>query len=88
MVAREITLPVDPDEAWEALTDPDRLAEWLGEDREMAVEDAVPGERLSFWWWQEGEPGTRVEFRLAEVPGGTHLTVTETPTGPFALAAA
>ena len=34
-VEREATLPADPDEVWEALTDEDRLAEWLGDDVEL-----------------------------------------------------
>ena len=88
MVARDITLPVDPDEAWEALTDPDLLAEWLGADREAVLEEADPGERLVFWWWEPDEPGSRVELRLVAVPDGTRVTVTEAPVGPFALAGA
>jgi len=88
MVARDITLPVDPDEAWEALTDPELLAEWLGEEREAVLEEAEPGERLVFWWWEEGEPGSRVELRLVPVHGGTRVSVTEAPVGPYALAAA
>lgn len=34
-VERETVLPADPDEVWEALTDDDRLAEWLGEEVEL-----------------------------------------------------
>ena len=34
-VERETFLPADPDEVWEALTDDDRLAEWLGEEVEL-----------------------------------------------------
>jgi uncharacterized protein YndB with AHSA1/START domain len=88
MVARDITLPVDPDEAWEALTDPELLAEWLGADREAVLEEAERGERLVFWWWEPDEPGSRVELRLVAVPDGTRVTVTEAPVGPFALAGA
>jgi uncharacterized protein YndB with AHSA1/START domain len=88
MVARDITLPVEPDEAWEALTDPELLAEWLGADREAVLEEAEPGERLVFWWWEADEPGSRVELRLVAVPDGTRVTVTEAPVGPFALAGA
>jgi uncharacterized protein YndB with AHSA1/START domain len=88
MVARDITLPVDPDEAWDALTDPELLEQWFGEEREAVVEEAEPGERLVFWWWQNGEPGSRVELTLAPVAGGTRVSVTEAPVGPFALAAA
>jgi len=48
MVARDITLPVDPDEAWDALTDPELLEQWFGEEREAVVEEAEPGECLVF----------------------------------------
>ena len=37
MVARDITLPVDPDEAWEALTDPELLEQWFGDGEREAV---------------------------------------------------
>ena len=65
-VTRDITLPVDPDEAWEALLEPGWLGEEAqvdareggsarfvvdGERRDAIVEEAVPGERLVFWWW-------------------------------------
>src|SRR5512133_2409518 len=87
MVARDITLPVDPDEAWDALTDPELLEQWFGDgQREAVVEEAEPGERLVFWWWEEGEPGSRVELRLVAVPSGTRVSVREAPVGPFALA--
>jgi uncharacterized protein YndB with AHSA1/START domain len=87
MVARDITLPVEPDEAWDALTDPELLEQWFGDGhREAVVEEAEPGERLVFWWWEEGEPGSRVELRLVAVPTGTRVSVREAPVGPFALA--
>src|SRR6188472_1534239 len=88
MVARDITLPVNQDEAWDALTDPELLAEWLGGEREAVLEEAEPGERLVFWWFEEGEPGSRVELTLAPVREGTRVSVREAPVGPFALAAA
>ena len=88
MVARDITIQGDPDEVWEALTDPELMAEWLGTEREAVLEEAERGERLVFWWWEEDEPGSRVELRLVAVPDGTRVTVTEAPVGPFALATA
>ena len=88
MVARDITIDGDPDEVWEALTDPELMAEWLGTDREAVLEEAERAERLVFWWWEEDEPGSRVELRLVAVPEGTRVTVTEAPVGPFALATA
>jgi uncharacterized protein YndB with AHSA1/START domain len=89
MVARDIVLPVDPDTAWEALTDDELRREWLGDaaDRETVVEESAPGERLVFWWWEDDEPGSRVEVVLTPVVGGTRVSVTETVTGPYAAAA-
>jgi uncharacterized protein YndB with AHSA1/START domain len=115
MVARDITLPLDRDEAWACLTEPEQLEDWFaeraeldlreggsavftlagGERRRGVVEEVVPGERLAFWWWEpspEGDdavpdaPGSRVEFVLEAVPGGTRITVREAATGPLALA--
>jgi uncharacterized protein YndB with AHSA1/START domain len=88
MVARDITIQGDPDEVWEALTDPELMAEWLGSEREAVLEEAERAHRLVFWWWEEDEPGSRVELRLVAVPDGTRVTVTEAPVGPFALATA
>jgi uncharacterized protein YndB with AHSA1/START domain len=115
MVARDITLPLDRDEAWACLTEPEQLEDWFaeraeldlreggpaaftlagGERRRGVVEEVVPGERLAFWWWEpspQGDdavpdaPGSRVEFVLEAVPGGTRITVREAATGPLALA--
>ena len=88
MVARDITIPGDPDEVWEALTDPELLAEWLGSDGQAVIEEAEPAERLVMWLYDEDDPGSRVELRLVAVPTGTRVTVTEAPVGPLALATA
>ena len=88
MVARDITIDGDPEEVWEALTDPELLAEWLGEDGHAIVEEAEPSERLVLWLYEDDDPGSRVELRLIAVPDGTRVTVTEAPVGPFALATA
>src|SRR4051794_41619690 len=64
MVARDITIDGDPDEVWEALNDPELLAEWLGEDGQALVEEAEPSERLVLWLYEDDEPGSRVELRL------------------------
>src|SRR5919197_617577 len=45
MVARDITLPCDRDEAWDALTDPDALRDWLAETVEL---DLRPGGPATF----------------------------------------
>ena len=88
MVARDITIDGDPDEVWEALNDPELLAEWLGDDGQAVVEEAEPSERLVLWLVEDDEPGSRGELRLVAVPDGTRVTVTEAPVGPFALAGA
>ncbi len=88
-VEREATLPADPDEVWEALTDEDRLTEWLGDDREREVEEVVEHERVTFTWERPGDGPSRVEFAIEAVPDGTRLVVTETQiAGPVALAGA
>ena len=68
-----------------------------GEERHAVVEEVAPGKRLVFWWWEPSPdgadavpdaPGTRVEFTLDDVPGGTRVSVREASTGPFACALA
>jgi uncharacterized protein YndB with AHSA1/START domain len=39
-VERELLVPAERDEAWEAVADPERLGDWLGGDIEL---DPVPG---------------------------------------------
>jgi uncharacterized protein YndB with AHSA1/START domain len=39
-VERELLVPSEPDEAWEAVADPERLGDWLGGEVEL---DPVPG---------------------------------------------
>jgi uncharacterized protein YndB with AHSA1/START domain len=41
---RDLVVPASPEETWEAITDPDRLGEWLGEDAEL---DLRPGGDLT-----------------------------------------
>ncbi len=46
MVASDVVLPVDPETAWELLTDEDARQEWLGDEwaeRDAVVEAADPG---------------------------------------------
>lgn len=98
MVANDVVLPVDPETAWELLTDEEARQEWLGDEwaeREAVVEAADPGRYLA-WWWDDGAHGARVEVVLDPVPAGTRVTVVETPItapmaaarGPLAVAAA
>ena len=93
-VRREIEVPSDPEEVWDALTSPERLEEWFANDVEL---DPRPGGAGVFRWddgderhavVREAEPGERlvldwdddgeVEFTLADDADGTLLTVVET----------
>src|SRR5919107_6156082 len=71
MVARDITIDGDPDEVWEALNDPELLAEWLGDDGLALVEESEPSERLVLWLWEGGEPGAPGGLRPLPRPRGT-----------------
>jgi uncharacterized protein YndB with AHSA1/START domain len=114
-VERETVVDATPEEVWEALTDEDRLEEWLapeveldpveggeisvgdGEDqRTGTVETVEEGERFAFTWSRPGEGESFVEFTIEALPGGSRVTVVETPThsaatntaaGPTAMAA-
>jgi uncharacterized protein YndB with AHSA1/START domain len=55
-ITRELTLPAPPEEVWEALTDPERLAEWFANEVEL---DPRPGGRGVFRW-ENGETRTAV----------------------------
>jgi uncharacterized protein YndB with AHSA1/START domain len=86
-VTREIVLPVPRERAWELITEPSELEEWLADDVEFEAEEGAPvrvddregvvevvddEERIVFTW---GE--SRVEWRLDDALGGTRFTVTE-----------
>jgi uncharacterized protein YndB with AHSA1/START domain len=47
MIHREIVLPAPREEVWDALTDPDRLADWFANDVEL---DLRPGGGATFRW--------------------------------------
>ena len=87
VVNREIVLPVPRERAWELITEPSELEEWLGEDVEFEAEEDAPlrvddregvveqvsdGERIVFRWGD-----SRVEWALTDAPGGTRFLVTE-----------
>lgn len=93
-IQREVVLPVPREEAWEALTEPERLREWFANDVEL---DAVPGGNAVFRW-DDGEvrhavvetveeaerlvlrweDDGTVEIELGEHPDGTRVHVRET----------
>ena len=100
-IVRELVLDAPAEEVWEALTDPERLAEWFATEVEL---DPRPGGRGVFRWEngeirealvEEVDPPRRfgfrwedegeVEFELEEVDEGTKVTVRET-TGEFSTA--
>src|SRR5947199_8982632 len=92
-VERDVVFPAEPDEVWEALTDPERLEEWFATEVEL---DAQPGGEGVFRWAdgeerravvRVAEPGERlvldwddegaVVLELEEVEGGTRVHVVE-----------
>src|SRR4051812_43552811 len=50
-VEREVTFPAEPDEVWEALTDPERLEEWFANDVELDAREGGEG----VFRWDDGE---------------------------------
>jgi uncharacterized protein YndB with AHSA1/START domain len=87
VVNREVVLPVPRERAWELITEPAELEEWLGDDvefeaevdaplrvdeREGVVEQVEDGERIVFRWGD-----SRVEWQLEDHPAGTRFIVTE-----------
>jgi uncharacterized protein YndB with AHSA1/START domain len=104
-VERETLVEATPEEVWEALTQEDRLEEWLApeveldpveggeiavrdgdEERTGTVETIEERERLAFTWSRPGEGESFVEFTIEALPGGSRVTVVETPIGPTAVA--
>ena len=93
-VEREIVFPAEPDEVWEALTEPEQLEEWFANEVELDPHEGGAG----VFRWENGEerratvreavPGEKlvldwddegeVEFTVEPVPDGTRLTVRET----------
>ena len=92
VVNREVVLPVPRERAWELITEPAELEEWLADEVEFEpVEDAPL--RVA---WDSGEEregvveevaeeerivfrwgDSRVEWRLDDDPGGTRFQVIE-----------
>jgi len=96
-VRREVVLPVDPQRAWELITDPAELEGWLAD--EVAL-DPEPGGEVCVEWEsgerregivEEVEPERRLVFQWADsrvvwtldpVPGGTRFVVVERSLSP------
>ena len=88
-VTREITLPVDVEEAWELLTRPDDLGAWLGRDVELDPTAGAAGRVVD----HDGtihrlvvdavEPGRRLAWHWwdeASPTHASHVEITVTPT--------
>ena len=86
-VRREVVLPVDPDRAWELITDPRELEGWLADDVELEPEEG--GEvRVE---WEDGErregvveevdKGRRLVFVWGEQPSRVVWTIDPVPDG-------
>lgn len=91
VIERDVVLPVTRERAWELITEPAELEEWLAEDVDFEAEEGAPlrvafdgGERAGVVEAVDPQErvvfrwgDSRVEWRLDEVPGGTRFTVTE-----------
>ncbi len=105
-VERDTLVEATPEEVWEALTDEDRLEEWMAPDVELdpveggeiavrdgdderagTVETVEENERFAFTWSRPDEGESFVEFTIEALPGGSRVTVVETPIGPTAMVA-
>ena len=92
VVERDVVLPVTRERAWELITEPAELEEWLADEVEFEAEEGAPL-HVS---WDDGreragvveavEPeervvfrwgDSRVEWRLDDDPDGTRFTVVE-----------
>src|SRR4051794_41891223 len=76
MIRKEIVLPASRDEVWEALTEPERLADWFANDVDL---DLRPGGGASFRWSNgeerhatvtEVDPERRVTFEWGDEGAG------------------
>ena len=91
-IERELWLPAQPDEVWEAITADGWLADRVrldlrpggdahfdsgGAVRSGWVEDVSEPERLTFWWALDDEPATRVELKIEAGDAGTRLRIVE-----------
>ena len=56
------------------------------DERNGTVETVEENERFAFTWSRPGEGESFVEFTIEALPGGSRVTVVETPIGPTAMA--
>jgi uncharacterized protein YndB with AHSA1/START domain len=83
-VTRSVDLDAAVDDVWRAVTDPDERALWLDDpdavSRRVRVDQATPGERLVWTWWQPGDEDDASTVSVVLSPlatGGTRVIVTE-----------
>ena len=62
-VTRSVDVEAAADQVWELLADPELRGAWLDDDdaldREMQVDEARPGESLTWTWWRpDSRPGS------------------------------
>ena len=96
-VRREVVLPVEPERAWELITDPSELEGWLADEVELEPEEGgdvhVRFEDGEERWGtvEEADPerrlvfqwgDSRVEWTLEPAVGGTRLVVVERSLAP------
>ena len=91
VVNRDVVLPCDRERAWELITEPSELEEWLGEEVEFEASEDAPlrvrdGDQTREGVVEEVTEGERIVFRwgdsrvewaLTDAPGGTRFEVIE-----------
>lgn len=91
VVNREVVLPVPRERAWELITEPSELEEWLGEEVEFEPLEDAPLRVTEGGETREGVVeevsdlerivfrwgDSRIEWALEDAPGGTRFVVTE-----------
>ena len=85
-VRRETVLPVEREEAWEAVLDPAWLGDELAE-RDAVVEEVEEHRRLAIRWRGEGDVESLVEITFDDAREGTRVTVVEIPCSALRAAA-
>jgi uncharacterized protein YndB with AHSA1/START domain len=83
-VTRSVDVEAGADRVWELLADPELRGAWLDDDdavdRELRIDEARPGESLTWTWWRPDDQGgaSQVAVVLTELAtGGTRVAVTE-----------
>lgn len=75
MIRRQVVMPVSPERLWDALTDPDEIAGWMGGRVDWDLEE---GGLLHF----HGDDGSERDGRIEAVRPGRHLRFRWIPVDP------